>query len=221
MPITFFKIHNRVTTLRYGGEPDGEILELYIHALETGALDKCLGHLLDEQGETKTTEVVLPSLPAALALHAVTHAVLEHTGVAGAAVVLRRLLRRPNTGAVLRGLMNTPLTQRRRPAVARVAAVGAGGGGATRGGVGGGEHDARRRSEDDARRRSEGDVRRRSIGHAPFGPGAAYGCYAPVDAVEARRAVMLGACSDDAQLRRELRDALEAAVPYPPDSDSD
>jgi hypothetical protein len=42
--------------------------------------------------------VVLPSLPAALALHAATHAVLEHTGVAGAAAVLRRLLRRPSTG---------------------------------------------------------------------------------------------------------------------------
>jgi hypothetical protein len=221
-----------------GGEQEAELLELYVHALETGALDKCMGRLLweplrrEEEGATGETSqktersgkggggeredegeseggsgsgrksgsgdstadasapsasaaAALPSLPAALALHAATHAVLEHTGVTGAASVLRRLLRRPNTPAVLRGIMHTPLTQRRRPAVARAAAAGRRGGGGLSGGA------------------------------APFGPGMAYGAHAPDYHVEARRAVMLAACSDDAPLRAELRAALEAAVPYP------
>ena len=98
-----------------GGEKDPEMLELYVQCLETGALDKSL---------TGTNTGGIPSLSAALALHAATHAVFKDTGVASSATVLRRLLNRPNTGTVLRGIMCTPLTQRRRPAVARAAAAG-------------------------------------------------------------------------------------------------
>ena len=98
-----------------GGEKDPEMLELYVQCLETGALDKSL---------MGTNTGGIPSLSAALALHAATHAVFKDTGVASSATVLRRLLNRPNTGTVLRGIMCTPLTQRRRPAVARAAAAG-------------------------------------------------------------------------------------------------
>lgn len=98
-----------------GGESDPEMLELYVQCLESGALDKSLEGI-NTGG--------MPTLPAALALHAATHAVFKDTGVASSASVLRRLLGRPNTGTVLRGIMCTPLTQRRRPAVARAAATG-------------------------------------------------------------------------------------------------
>ena len=98
-----------------GGESDPEMLELYVQCLESGALDKSLEGI-NTGG--------MPTLPAALALHAATHAVFKDTGVASSASVLRRLLGRPNTRTVLRGIMCTPLTQRRRPAVARAAATG-------------------------------------------------------------------------------------------------
>ena len=98
-----------------GGESDPEMLELYVQCLESGALDKSLEGI-NTGG--------MPTLPAALALHAATHAVFKDTGVTSSASVLRRLLGRPNTRTVLRGIMCTPLTQRRRPAVARAAATG-------------------------------------------------------------------------------------------------
>lgn len=98
-----------------GGESDPEMLELYVQCLESGALDKSLEGI--NTGD-------MPTLPAALALHAATHAVFKDTGVTSSASVLRRLLGRPNTRTVLRGIMCTPLTQRRRPAVARAAATG-------------------------------------------------------------------------------------------------
>jgi hypothetical protein len=63
-------------------------------------------------------------------------------------------------GAVLRGIMHTPLTQRRRPAVARVAAAGNRAGGAGGPGMGGSVGESWRRSMDR---------------HALFGPGVAYG----------------------------------------------
>ena len=66
-----------------GGERDPEMLELYLKALESGALDRCLLEHLETETETETeTEneksgrrVALP-LPAVLALHAATHAAL-------------------------------------------------------------------------------------------------------------------------------------------------
>ena len=143
-----------------------------------------------EAGAAAAAAMVM-TLPAALALHAATHAVLCCSGGAGAAVVLRRVLHRPTTAAVLRGMLHTPLTQRRRPAVARAAA-------------------ARARGV-----RSAGGAGRLWGGEEPFGPGAAFGVTAPSADVEARRAVMLAACGEDAALRAELRDALVAAVPYP------
>ena len=172
-----------------GGEPDGEMTELYLQALESGALDRCLA---DAEARDEA-----PPLPAALALHAATHAVLKNTRAEGAAATIRRLMRRPGTRRTLRGVLRTPLTQLRRPAVARAAAAGARGG--TKGAsasVGWG-------------------------GETPFGPGAAYGIDPPSTDVEARRSVLLAACEDDADLREELRAALEEAVPYPPDSDDE
>ena len=172
-----------------GGEPDGEMTELYLQALESGALDRCLA---DAEARDEA-----PPLPAALALHAATHAVLKNTRAEGAAATIRRLMRRPGTRGVLRGVLRTPLTQRRRPAVARAAAAGARGG--TRG----------------------GGASVRWGGQTPFGPGAAYGIDPPSADVEARRSVLLAVCEDDADLRKELRAALEDAVPYPPDSDDE
>ena len=172
-----------------GGEPDGEMTELYLQALESGALDRCLA---DAEARDEA-----PPLPAALALHAATHAVLKNTRAEGAAATICRLMRRQGTRRVLRGVLRTPLTQLRRPAVARAAAAGARGG--TKGAsasVGWG-------------------------GETPFGPGAAYGIDPPSTDVEARRSVLLAACEDDADLREELRAALEEAVPYPPDSDDE
>ena len=65
-----------------------------MQCLESGALDKSLEGI-NTGG--------MPTLPAALALHAATHAVFKDTGVASSASVLRRLLGRPNTRTVLRG----------------------------------------------------------------------------------------------------------------------
>ena len=113
-----------------GGEPDEEMTELYVAALESGALDRCLA---DAEREGRA-----PAVPAALALHAVAHAARTARGT----TVLRRLTRRVDgekhperkraQRRILLGILRTPLTQRRRPAVARAAAAGArgkGGGG--------------------------------------------------------------------------------------------
>ena len=171
-----------------GGEPDGEMTELYLQALESGALDRCLG---DAEARDEA-----PPLPAALALHAATHAVLKNTRAEGAAATIRRLMRRPGTGGAPRGVANPA------HAAAKTGGGARGGGGRQGRNQGGGA----------------------SVGwggETPFGPGAAYGIDPPSADVEARRSVLLAVCEDDADLRKELRAALEEAVPYPPDSDEE
>jgi hypothetical protein len=165
-----------------GGECDEEMLELYVQALESGALDR---------GFTQSP----PPLPCALASHAITHAVCSSQGTTSSILTLRRILRRPNTERVLRSMMHTPLTQKRRPSVAIAAAFGTSGVHHGKGGLWGGE--------------------------TPFGPGAAYGKEAPSADVEARRSVLLRAASEDVELKRELRAALEAAVAYPDEEDEE
>ena len=171
-----------------GGEQDPEMLELYLKALESGALDRCL---LAANGDEKSNSFVAPPLPAVLALHAATHAALG--GGARATATIRRVLSRgnfaedgsgslhPGARAALVGIVHTPLTQRRRPAVARAAAAGA------RGASGAFE------------------------AHKPFGPGAAYGERAPEPDVHARRTGLLAACADQPELRARLRAALDDA----------
>jgi hypothetical protein len=167
-----------------GGEQDPEMLELYLKALESGALDRCLVVMgTDETGES---EILPPPLPAVLALHAATHAALG--GGARATSTIRRVLSRiaedgslhPGVRAALIGMIHTPLTQRRRPAVARAAAAG------VRGAAGAYET------------------------REPFGPGAAYGERAPEQDVHARRTGLLAACSENPELRAQLRKALDA-----------
>jgi hypothetical protein len=172
-----------------GGERDPEMLELYLKALESGALDRCLLVCLSpNDGDEKKNSVVAPPLPAVLALHAATHAALG--GGTRATATIRRVLSRvaedgsgglhPGARAALVGMVHTPLTQRRRPAVARAAAAGV----------------------------------RGAAGHAfeaqkPFGPGAAYGERAPESDVHARRTGLLAACVDHPELRARLREALD------------
>ena len=171
-----------------GGERDPEMLELYLKALESGALDRCLLAALPNDGDGKKKSVVAPPLPAVLALHAATHAALG--GGTRATATIRRVLSRvaedgsgglhPGARAALVGMVHTPLTQRRRPAVARAAAAGV----------------------------------RGAAGHAfeaqkPFGPGAAYGERAPESDVHARRTGLLAACVDHPELRARLREALD------------
>ena len=74
-----------------GGEQDPEMLELYLKALESGALDRCL---LAANGDEKSNSFVAPPLPAVLALHAATHAALG--GGARATATIRRVLSRGN-----------------------------------------------------------------------------------------------------------------------------
>jgi hypothetical protein len=180
-----------------GGERDPEMLELYLKALESGALDRCLLEHLETETETETeTENensgirVAPPLPAVLALHAATHAALG--GGFRATATIRRVLSRvtedkrqgslhPGARAALVGMVHTPLTQRRRPAVARAAAAGA------RGASGAFE------------------------AQKPFGPGVAYGERAPELDVHARRTGLLAACVDHPELRARLREALDDA----------
>ena len=170
-----------------GGEQDHEMLELYLQALESGALDRCL---VAANEKTKSEKrCVAPPLPAVLALHAATHAALG--GGARATATIRRVLCRvaedgsgslhPGARAALVGMVHTPLTQRRRPAVARAAAAGA------RGASGAFE------------------------AQKPFGPGAAYGERAPEPDVHARRTGLLAACVDHPELRARLRAALDDA----------
>ena len=173
-----------------GGERDPEMLELYLKALESGALDRCLlVCLLPNDGDETKNSVVAPPLPAVLALHAATHAALG--GGTRATATIRRVLSRvaedgsgglhPGARAALVGMVHTPLTQRRRPAVARAAAAGA------RGASGAFE------------------------AQKPFGPGAAYGERAPEPDVHARRTGLLAACVDHPELRARLRAALDDA----------
>ena len=165
-----------------GGEQDTEMLELYLKALESGALDRCLLVMGDSDAGT----VAAPPLPAVLALHAATHAALG--GGARATSTIRRVLSRvtedgtlhPGARAALIGMIHTPLTQRRRPAVARAAAAGIRGAS----------------SAFEAQK--------------PFGPGAAYGERAPEPDVHARRTGLLAACSEHPELRSQLREALDA-----------
>ena len=86
----------------------------------------------------------------------------------------------PGARAALIGMIHTPLTQRRRPAVARAAAAGIRGAS----------------SAFEAQK--------------PFGPGAAYGERAPEPDVHARRTGLLAACSEHPELRSQLREALDA-----------
>ena len=168
-----------------GGERDPEMLELYLKALESGALDRCLLAVISNDGDEKS--VVAPPLPAVLALHAATHAALG--GGTRATATIRRVLSRvaedgsgalhPGARAALVGMVHTPLTQRRRPAVARAAAAG------VRGASGAFE------------------------AQKPFGPGAAYGERAPESDVHARRTGLLAACVDHPELRARLRAALD------------
>ena len=180
-----------------GGERDPEMLELYLKALESGALDRCLLEHLETETETETEtenekKAVGASrpLPAVLALHAATHAALG--GGFRATATIRRVLSRvtedkrqgslhPGARAALVGMVHTPLTQRRRPAVARAAAAGA------RGASGAFE------------------------AQKPFGPGVAYGERAPELDVHARRTGLLAACVDHPELRARLREALDDA----------
>ena len=170
-----------------GGERDPEMLELYLKALESGALDRCLLAVISNDGDEKTKSVVAPPVPAVLALHAATHAALG--GGTRATAIIRRVLSRvaedgsgalhPGARAALVGMVHTPLTQRRRPAVARAAAAG------VRGASGAFE------------------------AQKPFGPGAAYGERAPESDVHARRTGLLAACADHPELRARLRAALD------------
>ena len=169
------------------------MLELYLKALESGALDRCLLEHLETETETeneKSGRRVAPPLPAVLALHAATHAALG--GGFRATATIRRVLSRvaedkrrgslhPGARAALVGMVHTPLTQRRRPAVARAAAAGA------RGASGAFE------------------------AQKPFGPGVAYGERAPELDVHARRTGLLAACVDHPELRARLREALDDA----------
>jgi hypothetical protein len=165
-----------------GGEQDPEMLELYLKSLESGALDRCLLVMT-----APTEKCAAPPLPAVLALHAATHAALG--GGPRAVSTIRRVLSRvaedgsgalhPGARAALIGMIHTPLTQRRRPAVARAAAAG------VRGASGAFE------------------------AQKPFGPGAAYGERAPDSDVHARRTGLLAACVENPDLRAQLRNALD------------
>ena len=100
-----------------GGEPDPTMRELYIKTIEDGLLDKALsGWAGDEYPTPGRNE---PPLSAALAIHALAHVILSPSaGEKKAVETLRRILRRPNTKVVLRALLHTPLTIKRRPSFA-------------------------------------------------------------------------------------------------------
>ena len=106
-----------------GGEPDPTMRELYIKSLETGALDKALSGWAGEDYPTKGKNS--PPITAALAIHALAHVILSPgQGAAVAVETLHRILNRPNTSVILRALIHTPLTIKRRPSFA-CASVGA------------------------------------------------------------------------------------------------
>ena len=106
-----------------GGEPDPTMRELYIKSIEEGALDKALSGWSGDEYPTPGNNS--PPLSAALAIHALAHIILSPGAGAEAAVrTLRRILDRPNTSVVLRALIHTPLTIKRRPSFA-CASVGA------------------------------------------------------------------------------------------------
>jgi len=106
-----------------GGEPDPTMRELYIKSIEEGALDKALNGWSGDEYPTPGNNS--PPLSAALAIHALAHIILSPGAGAEAAVrTLRRILDRPNTSVVLRALIHTPLTIKRRPSFA-CASVGA------------------------------------------------------------------------------------------------
>ena len=173
-----------------GGASDGEMTSLYLQALESGALDRCLA---DAGRGTRPHRSPrrLRSTRRRTRCSRIRARKARRRRFAGACVAR-------GTRRTLRGACCEPRSRScRRPAAARAAAAGARGG--TKGAsasVGWG-------------------------GETPFGPGAAYGIDPPSTDVEARRSVLLAACEDDADLREELRAALEEAVPYPPDSDDE
>ena len=179
-----------------GGERDPEMLELYLTALESGAPGpvpaRASGNRNRNRNRNRKREKRYSRsrpLPAVLALHAATHAALG--GVSRDRHHPARAIPRhggqttgslhPGARAALVGMVHTPLTQRRRPAVARAAAAGA------RGASGAFE------------------------AQKPFGPGVAYGERAPELDVHARRTGLLAACVDHPELRARLREALDDA----------
>lgn len=106
-----------------GGEPDPTMREIYIKSIESGALDKALSGWAGDDYPTPGRES--PPITAALAIHALAHVILSPGAGAETAVsTLRRILHRPNTSVVLRALIHTPLTIKRRPSFA-CASVGA------------------------------------------------------------------------------------------------
>ena len=106
-----------------GGEPDPTMRELYIKSIETGALDKALSGWAGDDYPTKGKNS--PPITAALAIHALAHVILSPgQGAAVAVETLHRILNRPNTSVILRALIHTPLTIKRRPSFA-CASVGA------------------------------------------------------------------------------------------------
>lgn len=106
-----------------GGEPDPTMRELYVKSIESGALDKALIGWSGDEWPTAGRNA--PPISAALAIHALAHIVLSPSaGVSVAVETVRRILNRPNTSVVLRALLHTPLTIKRRPSFA-CASVGA------------------------------------------------------------------------------------------------
>ena len=100
-----------------GGEPDPTMREIYIKSIESGSLDKALSGWAGETYPTKGKSS--PPITAALAIHALAHVILSPGQGADMAVeTLQRILNRPNTSVVLRALMHTPLTIKRRPSFA-------------------------------------------------------------------------------------------------------